>query len=550
MTRVCTFAASPANVPAGSAQAATQPASASTKAHSHWWFIGPLQICFLLISTLNLNGPFLSYHNERQNQTFDIARHVFREGWSAVLNPKASFSFRGYEAQPFTVARLEVPFHGLLAWPMVKLFGHEAAAVRIVSIIFALFSIYLFYVTSRHWLSSGAAAAGTALWTSSPMLLHFGQVPMPDVLCTAGILAAFWFALQNDLPASSGSFLFAILAKPSVAVFGLPVLVALLGARNARNVRGFLRISLCWGGLPLLGLVSWTSLGFLDPNTPWTIGKTLGTRGGMYMLLSGTLHSTLFACLVPYGLGALGSLAFLVGVIKSPKDLKPPLKWALLVSNLLYIVLVFSKISEPQYLLPTLAWASLAAAFGLGHLLSIAGRHVIARVGLAALAGLQVLTTFVFACDLKASRLIDIGVVQQAAKLIPDGSRVILFYPFYGASPAVWLDKNVMAVPELDWVKAHLAELQQEGFSHIVLMDVKRLHAGSLKENLKRMLASFSSGKRDAVAGRDPLLTEYAVPSSPYFQYCEPRFTRLFSNDWLVVYALPSAADHAHAQAP
>ena len=325
---VCTSAASPADVPA---RAAIGSASACAKARSHWWFIGTLQICFLLIAAPQLNGPFLSYHNERQNQTFDTARHVFREGWSAVFTPKTSFSIRGYEAKPFTVARIEVPFHGLLAWPLVKVFGHEAAAVRMVSIIFALLSIYFFYVISRHWLSSGVAAAGTALWTFSPMLLHFGQVPMPDVLCTAGILASFWFALKNNLPASSASFLFAILAKVSVAVFGLPVLVALLGTRNARTVREFLRISLCWGGVPLAGLVSWTSLEFLDPNTPWTVAKTLTNRGGMYMMLSGELYSTLFACLIPYGLGALGSLAFLVGVMKSPKDLKPALKWAFLV---------------------------------------------------------------------------------------------------------------------------------------------------------------------------------------------------------------------------
>jgi Dolichyl-phosphate-mannose-protein mannosyltransferase len=549
-TGASTSGATPANVSSRAAQAALEPAAASTRAHSHWWFIGALQLCFLLSSVLHLNGPFLSYHNERQNQTFDTARHVFREGWSAVFTPKASFSFPGYEARPYTVVRQEVPFHGLLAWPLVKLFGHEAAAVRLVSIIFALFSIYLFYRISRHWLAPGPAAGGTALWTFSPMLLHFGQVPMPDVLCTAGILAAFWFALRNNLPVSSAAFLFAILAKLSIAVFGLPVLVALVGARKVRTLREFLRLSLCWGTVPLIGLVSWTSLEFFDPNTPFAVARILSNRGGMYMLLSGTLYSVLFACLVPYGLGILGSLAFLAGVGTSPSGLKPSLKWALVVSNILYLVLVFSKVTEPQYLLPIVAWASLGAAFGLSHLASIARRHVIGRIALAALVCLQVLTTIVFACDLKASRLTDFGIVQEAAERLPSGSRVILFYPFYGGSPAVWLNKNVMATVDLDWVKVHLTHLQQEGFSHIVLMDLKRLHEGSLKQNLKKMLASFSPGGRSTAGGRDPLLTDYAVPSSPYFQYCDSRFTRLFSNDWLVVYALPSAGDQSHAQHP
>ena len=84
-----------------------------------------IQCCFLAIAIIQLDAPFLSAHNERQNQTYDVARHIFQEGWSAVLTPKASFSLPGYEARPFTIIRQEFPFHGLIRVPRLILYGLE-----------------------------------------------------------------------------------------------------------------------------------------------------------------------------------------------------------------------------------------------------------------------------------------------------------------------------------------------------------------------------------------------------------------------------------------
>src|SRR5262249_26928918 len=104
-----------------------------------------LQSLFLLSGVFQLDAPFLSTHNDRQNQTFDVARNVFHHGWRGLLTPKASFSLPGYEQQPYTVIQLEFPFHGLLAWPLAAATGHERAAVRLISILFALISIQLIY---------------------------------------------------------------------------------------------------------------------------------------------------------------------------------------------------------------------------------------------------------------------------------------------------------------------------------------------------------------------------------------------------------------------
>ena len=210
------------------------------------WMVRGIQLFFLIIAAFQMRGPFLTAHNERQNQTFDIAQHVFHEGWSAILTPKASFSLPGYEARPFTVIRQEFPFYGLLGWPLVKCLRNEEFVVRLISIVFALLSIELVYLILQRFLAPAMAAIGAALWGLSPLVLQFGQVPMPDILCTTGMLGAFWFALNSNLPASSTCFLFAILAKVSVIFFGLPILTALLVAKNCRTTGDGFRIAMCW----------------------------------------------------------------------------------------------------------------------------------------------------------------------------------------------------------------------------------------------------------------------------------------------------------------
>ena len=162
-----------------------------------WKLIWILQLIFILTALPHLDEPFLSVHFERQNQTYDLAEHIFHDGWSAVLFPKASFSVRGYATQPFTIVRFEIPFHGILGWPIAALTGHDRAAVRIVSLFFAVLSISLVFLLLRRWVKPGPAVIGTILWATAPIVLHFGQVPMPDILSVAGLLAAFYFAIRG-----------------------------------------------------------------------------------------------------------------------------------------------------------------------------------------------------------------------------------------------------------------------------------------------------------------------------------------------------------------
>src|SRR5437764_2328287 len=124
----------------------------SAKTPSTWKLVVLIQALFLAVALFQIDGPFLSAHNERQNQTYDVARNVFHHGWRGLVAPQASFSVPGYEQQPFASLQLELPFHGLFGWPLSKLTTHERAIVRIVSVLFALISIQLVYAILTTWL--------------------------------------------------------------------------------------------------------------------------------------------------------------------------------------------------------------------------------------------------------------------------------------------------------------------------------------------------------------------------------------------------------------
>jgi hypothetical protein len=499
-----------------------------------------IQLLFVIIATLQLGGPFLTAHNERQNQTYDMDRHVFEDGWSAILTPKASFSLPGYEARPYTVIRQEFPFHGLLGWPFVKLFGHERVVVRLISIAFSLMSIEFVYLILQRWLNPGSGVIGAALWGLSPLVLQFGQVPMPDILCTAGMLGAFWFALKPNLQLSSAWFLFAILAKLSVIFFGLPILTALLLARNCRTSGEFIRIAVLWGMAPLIGLLCWSSLEIRDPDTPWTVVKLVSQQNDRTSFLELKFYAFLVGTLSLYGLGILGMTGCLLALIKkNALKVRPAILITLLVSNALYVLAVVKKIPEPQYILPLLAWLAILAIFGWN---SLSGSHFNygRRVAVTLLAGLHILVAVFFTMDLKASHVPNINDIENAGRLIPANSRVIVAYPFYGASPAIWLKQNTVAEHSVGELESNLPQLQKDGFDYILIMDVKS-HSGSTHMSFGQ-LAKMASSLFHTGAGTDGQqaanLLDYTATNAPFRQFCDGRFKQLYATRYVVLYSL------------
>lgn len=500
------------------------------------WFF---QALFVVVMLFQLDEPFLGAHNERQNETFDMARHVYRDGWRSVLTPKVSYSWPNALKQPYTAMLMEVPFHGIIAWPFTYITSHERALMRLVSTAFALMSIQLLYWILYLWVSPAAAAAAAGCWAMAPLVLQFGQVPMPDIISTAGLLLAFWFALRGKLPAASLGFLFSMLAKPNSIVFGLPVLVALLLARNCRSVRDILRVSILWGWLPLVGIVAWEFLiNYFTPPTDMTILDVMG-RSGENRLLRLSFYKFLFGCLFPMGTGVLGFLGIIFAWKGGIKRLAPWLKVAIILSNFAFIVLVVRKVAEVQYTLIILIWLIMAASFGFEFLLAKWCESRLWRTGLAAAMIVHVLMAIFFTVDLKGSRAPNYPDIVRAGSILPPDARVIVLYRYYGASPAIWLNRNVVAVGGYSpsFFPSFCEKAFAAGFTHVMILDMESWHDPHSHDSPLAMI------KRVLNVGhpnQDASVTGLTSPSSLFRQYCDLVFEPIFSGSRVVLYSMAS----------
>lgn len=508
------------------------------------WIVWAIQFVFLIISLAGVDGPFVSVHFERQNQTYDIARHIFQTGWPGILTPEASFSSAGYTALPFTVARLEFPFYGLFGWPFAAAFGHEHAVVRLIAVAFSLLSISLVFHILGHWLEPLSAVAGTFLWAFSPLVLHFGQVPMPDILCTAGLMLAFFLALRGQLWASSAAFAFAILAKESIIPFGLPVLTALLLAKKVHSVRSGVRLAVLWCAVPAVSLCCWLSLDFFGPRTPWTVLQTAtdNTRGRLGDLLVSRFYVESAACIVPFGVGLLGMLALYFALTDGKGRMQRSLKLSIVFAAAFYWVVVVRKILEPQYFLPLVFWLVVAGSFGFAALWQRMGASRVARLGLFFLLMAHVAVAWRFTSDLKASRVPDYPAIETAARLIAPGARVAVVGRAYGAAPAVWLNRNVETVSDYpnDLAK-DLPYLESMNFRYLLILDLESRHSrkllqGTSASDLMRSLKFVITG--DEAADADSR-THFCDPGSAIRQFCDGHLTRIYDNPDVVLYRLP-----------
>jgi hypothetical protein len=501
-----------------------------------WRPVYVIQGLFFLIALIHLNGPFISSHYVRQNHTFDIAQHVYHEGWSAVVTPKFGFSTMDNPSQPYTVVHLEVPFHGLFGWPAAVVFKqYERAIARLVSIVFSLLSIRWAYGVLRHWLESFPSLVGTALWATAPLILHFGQVPMPDILATTGMIAAFAYALRGNLIASSAWFLFMLLAKMTVMIYGLPILTALLLARGCRSIRPLVSTALAWGIVPLLGLATWIALSRHDPPGSWVIvgGVQAGDRSMLHLRDLFNLKFLRFpvVCLFLFGGGILGGLGLLAAPWNSAARMHPWLKGAIALSIISNYGLERIAWEEPQYSLPVLFWVIVAASFGVRPLLDKLGRTLAGRSALGLATALHVIIATVSVVFLKAPRVTNLGDMEAASRLIPTEARVLVWACVPPACPSVWLAHNTIGFdkcgyptpwPPDDFLRT-VHDLQPLGFTYLVVFDLQERHSVYWNRSLLHV----------------PYETDFADPASPFRAWCDARFHKLFDGNRVALYWLP-----------
>lgn len=442
-----------------------------------------------------------------------------------------------YAAQPYTIVHFEVPFHGLFGWPAAAIVkGHDRAIARLVSVVFSLISIWWVYRVLRRWLDASSSLIGTAVWAMAPLILQFGQVPMPDILATTGLIIAFAYALQGNLIASSGWFLFTVLAKLTVAPFGLPILAALLAARQCRSVRGLLGLSLSWGIVPLMGLLGWIALSLHDPPGSWVMVGGVGDMGDRSMvhlreLVDPRFVGTPIVLLLAFGCGVLGVLGLLAAPWNSTARMHVWIKAAIACAVISYYALEEIAWGEPQYSVPVLFWVVVAASFGFRPLLDKLTGTLTRRYALGLVVALHVTVVALGTLYLKACRIPNIRDLEAAGELLPTDARVVVWGCIHEVCPQVWLGHNALVLKRCansdPWLPDDFLrttrELQKLGFTHLAVIDAEAKH--SSQWNHPRLHADY--------------MTNLAEPKSPYRAWCDAHFQEMFEGERVVLYALP-----------
>lgn len=509
---------------------------------AEWRIVGALQAIFLAIGLFHLDGPFVSTHFVRQCFTFDVAQHVFHDGWSAVVTPKGSFTqLNGpnpddlrtplnIPAPRYTICHMEFPFFGVLGWSAAKVFPtHERAVVRLVAIAFSILSIRLIFLILRHWLTAESALLGTALWTFAPLVLHFGQVGMPDILATTGIAAGLYASLRARTAASSAAFLFAVLAKPSTMPYGLPILVALAVAHQCGSVPAFIRLALAWGIAPLLGVLTLVLAGIHSPPGSWVMvgGYQPGTFGPLRIadLTDPSIYPKVMLKLVPFGCGLIGLIGLAFAAFDPVAHMNRLLKLSIIATLAANYLLERIVWYEPQYSVPVVFFIIVAASFGFPALIQCLRKD---RRWLAAgLAILLVHVAVAVKCTsfLKASRVPDIADIEAASKFTPPDARIVAYCSTTNQVPPVWLQRNTInfsasehPTPEdLAFLQSRLKDFHRAGFDYLIIFDTE--HHAALTSNKSSLI-------------------DIAGPSSPTRQFLDKHYPEKYSRAHVVLYSL------------
>jgi hypothetical protein len=425
-------------------------------------------MALLLQAVLLGDAPFLSASHERQNQTAELARDFALGGANAWLRPAAPFSHAQDPARARTVIRFEFPFIGLLGWPFYRAFGTHAWIERLVVGLLAAASVLLLHRLALRLSTPTGALAAALIWTASPLVLHYGAVPMPDIVAVTGLLAALRLALDGRNLASAMAQAAALLAKPTVLPFCLPPF--LLQRSWPRR--------LAWAAAALLPLIAWNALASGDPPGSLSLLRTGATAPNGFPgdLFQFTFYWRSLAYLVVFGLGPAGAALVLLGL---PSAWRAAWFRGFVASSMAsYILAPRFMWREPQYSLPVLAGLCLVAGMGTTPGQAWVRRSVPRRLAGGVALVLQLVTSTILVVDLKASRVPNFEDFAIAARILPPRARVLLVSPSYGASPAAWLGRNVLPMPPSDDPpEARLARLAGLGFSHLLFFE-NSLRAG------------------------------------------------------------------------
>lgn len=318
-----------------------------------------------------------------------IARNFDREGMN-ILRPRIDWRGDG----PGYV-EMEFPIVPWLMAALYKLFGQHDIIGRLLSYLFSLLALWVFFKMVRSWLDPPGSYIAAVFYIFSPVILLISNVIQPEPLMVLFDLLAVWYFVSwmdsnswKYLIIASLATAMAILVKVSNAYIGILFLFILIRVKGFRGFQDYR--TYVFGLLALTPPILW----YVHAHSFWLdYGNSLGISNEYHWIgwdffteghfIVGLLSNELFYIFMPSGLGVI-LFAFYREKLRKTKILQFGLYW--LIAIFIYYLLSIRTTSDlwsMYYHCISVAPVALLFGFGINKILRTDHEKLLFRLLLA-----------------------------------------------------------------------------------------------------------------------------------------------------------------------
>ncbi len=206
----------------------------------------------LMVRFYHLQAPLIGVHSWRQADTAAVARNFNRNGYR-IFYPQIDWG-----GNSSGLVEMEFPIYPFLVSLFYKIWGVSELFGRLLSIVFSLITIMIFYLLVQQLIDRMTALWSCVFLGVLPFTIYYSRTFMPEAMLMMSLVAGIYFFVQwlnnsqwKYLWSSAAFVALSCLIKIPSLYIGLPLLY-LAWLRFGKKI--YSQITL-WGyGLVILGL--------------------------------------------------------------------------------------------------------------------------------------------------------------------------------------------------------------------------------------------------------------------------------------------------------
>ncbi len=309
----------------------------------------------LLVRLYKINQPILEFFPERQTETAEMTRNIYRNGWVDFWTPKIRYA----QGHP-TPLVLEFSVYNVIVALMYKLLGANLIYGRLLSILSYCSSSVFFYLILRKYIPMGTARMSLLFFVFSPIHILTSRSFQPDEFALMLLLASIYFDSVIILG-------LAALVKLPSAIFGL--LLAFPNRLKKFDIRTRLLLILL-SSIPVI---------------VWSLRASLIMKGDIYggnyslanwfnplSFIDYKWYLSTFQILQINVLSTFGLFLFIIGIFTNLKNAKLKFWFLWLILGAIYAIVFNQHIATHEYyhllFIPPL---SIFVGLGLGEIIGL-----------------------------------------------------------------------------------------------------------------------------------------------------------------------------------